>query len=248
MSNKVLVIEDSESCRLIASRALRSEQIDVTSVPSMREAQDLLKRTDVFFDLILLDFLLPDGDGLGFLDQLSQDPRYANTPVLIWTGREDLATKVSAFSLGAEDFLVKPISPLELRARVEMRLRKLNSKPTTNSATLLDFGDLRLDLSKLNTRVVEAGQEQAVDLTAKEFKILALLAQNPGRIFSRQEIVQEVWGQGTHVVDRTVDSHVCGARKKLGQRGDHIECVAGSGYRFQVKRQTHAFNEPRSGL
>ena len=139
-------------------------------------------------------------------------------------------SKVTAFNLGADDYLVKPISGVELRARVEMRLKKSTHLQTVQNK--LVKGNLILDVALLRASVQEGDQTKTVPLTAKEFKILTVLAQNERQVYSRQNLVKHVWGDSIHIQERTVDSHIFGLRKKLGLYGDYIECIPHAGYRF----------------
>lgn len=225
---KVLLVEDSESCHLLVTRALASDAINLDWVKSIGEAKNFLtERTAI--DLILLDLLLPDGDGISLLHDLRDSESFRFVPIMLLTGKEDLATKIAAFDLSADDYLVKPIDPRELRARVKMRIRKCQQQ--NHASEILKRGDLRIDLRLM--RVYAGDSQIPIELTAKEFKILTILAQRENVIFSRTELIKAVWGSQTHVIERTVDSHVCGVRKKLGEHSYHIENVPGLGYRFR---------------
>lgn len=227
----VLLVEDSDTCRLVASRALAGLDINLVSAVTLAEAESHIRKGN--FDLVLLDLVLPDGDGLSLLNALQSDPTAQEMPVLLLTTKDDLASKVSAFSLGADDYLIKPINPIELKARVEMRLRKLVNKK--REGRVLKLGGLRLNIPMLKASLLREDNEVSVDLTAKEFKILAFLAQNPDQVFSRAQLMKAIWGNSTHVIDRTVDSHVCGLRKKIRPYSEYIECIPTAGYRLCVK-------------
>lgn len=230
----VLLVEDSEECQLVVRRALSSDALKVTCCSRLADAKRILSRSDQNkIDLILLDLAMPDGDGLGLLDEIQSQGTLQDTPVFLLTSSEDLTLKVTAFAMGAEDYLVKPFNPIELRARVEMRLKKSTSKKRRE---LLRKGDLLLRPSLMQTSVLRDGTEKPLDLTSKEFKILAFLATNEGRVYSRSELVKCVWGPTVHVLDRTVDSHICGLRKKLDDLAHYVECIPNAGYRFLVKQ------------
>jgi len=150
------------------------------------------------------------------------------TPVFFLSSKAELDSKVTAFNLGADDYIVKPINPVELRARVEMRLKKSKSVVTD----VVVRGDLTIELSLLKGSRMIDGSSRDMQLTAKEFKILAFLVQNENKVFSRANVVEAVWGGGLHVLDRTVDSHIYGLRKKMGPIAYYVDCIPGAGYRF----------------
>lgn len=229
MSYRILLVEDSDSSIKVVESALSDLGADLTVARTIDEA----RRATVGkpYDLILLDLLLPDGQGLSLLETWRTTADLRNVPVLLLTGREDVELKVNAFALGAEDYIVKPVNPRELQARVTARLRKLASKPSD----VLRRGRLSLHFTLMKALVLENGTETPVELTSKEFRLVATLAQNEGQIFSRTQLVRAIWGDDMHVVNRTVDSHICGARRKLGAAGDYIESVTGAGYRFSVR-------------
>lgn len=230
----VLLIEDSAECQLIAKRALAGPDIQLHMAPTLKEGKVRLYATDQpQVDLILLDLGLPDGDGLSLLDELITERETDQIPVFLLTAKKELTLKVTAFNLGAEDYLVKPMNPIELKARVEMRLRKVASKRST--PTLLRKGDLILNTALLKASIRQGEKERSIDLTTKEFRILSYLAQNENEVYTRAQLVNAIWGESVHVLDRTVDSHICGLRRKLKDHAHYIECVPGAGYRFCIQ-------------
>ena len=174
---------------------------------------------------MLLDVTLPDGDGYHVFESLRGEGLGAEIPVVFLTGRGEPRDKVRAFDLGADDYVVKPFEPLELRARVEARLAK---RP---SPTVLMRGPLRIDPTRMRVELVEGG---ALDLTPNEFRVLFRLAKEPGRARSRDELLQALWGD-TAVTPRTIDTHIYSIRTKLGPHRGHIETVSRVGYRFSEK-------------
>lgn len=224
--HRILLVEDSESSLKVVESALNGEQILLVVARTIAEARTITTE-QTNFDLVLLDISLPDGEGSSLMEHWQSSPRMRRTPVIILTGKEDVESKVAAFALGADDYIVKPVSPRELRARVEARLRR-----AVNAPEVIRRGPLALHFPMMRATVVRDGVESPIELTAKEFRLVALLAQNEGQIYSRSELVKAVWGRDMDVVNRTVDSHICGARRKLGPAGKYIESVTGSGYRF----------------
>lgn len=220
----LLVIEDSESSLKVVQGALNGLGLEFTVARSLAEAKKALEN-GTSYAMVLLDIGLPDGEGLSLLRDYKE---LKHTPVLLLTGKEDIETKVSAFELGAEEYLVKPVNPRELRARVEARLRKSDAPNDT-----IRRGQLALNFPLMKASVIENGVETPIDLTSKEFRLVATLAQHEGQVFSRADLVKAIWGN-MHVVSRTVDSHICGARRKLGPAGKYIKSVTGAGYKFAL--------------
>lgn len=232
---KVLLVEDSEECQLLVKKALSKSDVEILPALKLQTAMDLVKNAaNDTIHLILLDLMLPDGDGIQLLNVLQTHEHLHEVPIFLLTSKEELTSKVTAFSLGAEDYLVKPVDPIELKARVEMRLRKTQQKK--KSLEVLKKGDLSLNLSLMKATVIKGEQEEVLDLTSKEFKILSFLAQNEGQVYSRSQLVKKIWGDSVHVLDRTVDSHVCGLRRKLSEHAEYIESIPGAGYRFNFKK------------
>jgi DNA-binding response OmpR family regulator len=183
-------------------------------------------------DLILLDLMLPGFDGLEVTRRVRANHA---TPILMLTARSTEIDKVVGLELGADDYLTKPFSMRELLARVSAILRRVEliraRSVQQNASVKLSFPDLMIDIDAHD--VVSQGHQ--VSLTATEFSLLRILASNPNRVFSREYLLEEVWGDDVTVFDRTVDSHIQRLRKKIGGSGgpgDYIETVWGVGYRF----------------
>jgi DNA-binding response OmpR family regulator len=221
----MLVVEDNAEMRILVEAAL--DEYQLTFASTLKDAKDaLLKRKH---ELILLDLGLPDGDGMKFLAELSGQPETKDIPVIVLTGKSETVNKVMAFSIGAEDFVSKPFDPLELKARVAAKLRK--SEKAQQLSEVLRVGDLKIDVLKQKVWIKDA---EPVELTTLEFNLLLNFARAPERVFTREFLLNEVWGMNVSVTDRTVDTHVGHLRKKLAQSKTKIETVIGSGYRFLV--------------
>lgn len=231
--HRILFVEDSVSSQQAVQAVLNSSDFDLVCAPTFQSAMDATLAATNAFDLILLDLSLPDGDGLQLLRKWRESERFRDTPILLLTGTEDVETKVTAFSLGAEDYMVKPVSPRELKARVELRLRKADDRKAPSDT--LTRGRLTLNFPLMRATLNENGADITLELTSKEFRLVATLAQNEGRTFTRAQLVKEIWGKDMHVVNRTVDSHICGARRKLRSAGQYIQSITGTGYRFVIK-------------
>lgn len=228
----VLLVEDSPEIQLVVKKTLSNGQVQVEIAGDGKEAALALEGRK--FDLIILDIVLPDCTGFDICAQIQSNPKTSDVPVMFLSGREEVTNKVTAFSLGADDYVVKPFNPIELRARVEAKLKKLRNKK--DSDELIRKGDLMINLA-VQKAFIGRGEDGGKDigLTPLEFKLLVCLAKGEGRVYSREQILSIAWGKDTHVVDRTVDAHVSGLRKKLGDFSRSIESVPGVGYRFNTE-------------
>ena len=222
----ILCVEDNAEIQILVEAAL--DQHRVTLARTLSEAKAALKKQT--FDLAILDLELPDGDGMKFLAEIGED---AEIPVFILTGRTETANKVIAFSLGVDDFISKPFDPLELRARVNAKLKK--SATAQDQQTVLKLKDLTIDVEKQRVTIVKPqGPPENVSLTSIEFRLLLTFARAPDRVFSRAQLLDKVWGSDIAVTDRTVDTHVGHLRKKIQPSAVKIETVLNEGYRLLV--------------
>lgn len=223
----ILLVEDNAEIRILVEASL--EPLRVLSVGSIREAREALERET--FHLLILDLELPDGDGMKFMTELnSKNSPYSHIPIFILTGKSETANKVIAFSLGVEDFVSKPFDPVELRARVNAKLRKLET--LQDSRDVIKIKDLSIQLPQQRVYLLKDGGQEEISLTSLEFKLLITFARHPERVFSRDVLLDQVWGSTTHITDRTVDTHVGHLRKKIAKSAVRIETVINEGYRL----------------
>lgn len=178
-------------------------------------------------DLIILDLMLPDMDGFDVCKSLKGQDKYAGIPIIMLTARVDETEKVLGLELGADDYVTKPFSPRELVARVKAVLRRHKQKEETKKITIGDM--LCMDLEKHEVEVYG----NKIELTYTEFKILQLLSAKRGRVFSRDQILQHLWGDDKMVLDRTIDVHIKHLREKLGKAGNVIKNIRGVGYKLE---------------
>jgi DNA-binding response OmpR family regulator len=220
---RILLVEDMPEFQKLVKRTL--DHCSVTAVGNVREALSQIQKSN--FDLILLDINLPQDSGYTLLSELRSAKILEQVPVICLTSKSEISDKLTAFSLGAQDYLVKPFDPLELRARVDIKIKSdLNRSPT-----FLRSGGLEIDLA--THRVFDLDRTRAeVKLTQTEFKLLCTLAKAEGRVLTRDQLLVAVWGEDARVNDRAVDVHLCGLRKKLSHKGSFVESVTGVGYRF----------------
>lgn len=223
MPARILIVEDEEPLTLLLRYNLEAEGYAVDAAARGDEAE--LKLREAPPDLIILDWMLPGVSGIELCRRLRANTTTAQLPILMLTARGEESERVRGLTVGADDYVVKPFSVPELLARVAALLRR--SKPE-RIAAVLKAGDLELDRER--RRVFRGGKE--VGLGPTEFRLLEHLMQHPGRVFSREQLLDGVWGRDVYIDERTVDVHVGRLRKALksGFATDPIRTVRGSGY------------------
>jgi two-component system, OmpR family, phosphate regulon response regulator PhoB len=216
----ILMVEDEESITVPLSEALDREGFDTQVAGTVAEA--LEKAEQQMPDLVLLDVMLPDGSGYDVARTLRERSR---VPIIMLTARGEESERVRGLATGADDYIVKPFSVPELSARVRALLRRAAPE---RLADVLSFGELEVDREK--KRVSRAGR--AIDLGPTEYRLLEFLMERPGRVFSREQLLNGVWGSQIYIDERTVDVHVGRLRKALnrGYETDPIRTVRGAGY------------------
>ena len=213
---RVLLVEDEPSLRFALTSQLRKAGYRVRAAATAAEGWEALEDADV----VVLDRMLPDEDGLAFLERLRRTPRYEGLPVLMLTARASEHDRVEGLLGGADDYLTKPFSSAELAARLVALLRRAPRERR------IERGELRLEPERFEARL----GGRALRLTRREFDLLAFLAARPGRVYDRATLLERVWGPDFLGTPRTVDQHVAQLREKLGP--GWIETVRGRGYRF----------------
>lgn len=223
--HKVLLVEDSKEIFTVVRQSLSSiAELDWTE--SVNGARHLLQTHK--YDLILLDIELPDGNGIQFCSEINmKNPKQS---IFFLTSHQELSEKVLGFTAGADDYITKPFESLELRARVENKLKKVQLDQKLVS--LMQWDDLEIDKNKQIVRVKVNGKFKNVDLTHLEFKLLIYLADKEENVVPRDEILNDIWGEDVHVYSRSVDTHVSKLRRKLGPASSYIQSVHGTGYKF----------------
>jgi DNA-binding response OmpR family regulator len=225
----ILIVEDERNlCHLIRDN-LQEQGYQVLHAFDGPSALTMAK--DAVPDLVILDIMLPGIDGLEVCRRLRQD---SIVPILMLTARAEEIDRVLGLELGADDYLTKPFSMRELKARVRALLRRVEMMQTTDVSAdqVVTSAGLYLDPTSYETRL----DDQAIDLTPKEFSLLYLLVRHPGRVFSRAYLLDEIWGYEAAAYDRTVDTHIYRLRQKLGTESEiaqRIVAVRGIGYKFE---------------
>jgi len=227
---RLLVVEDEEAIRSPLAEALASEGFDVETAASAAQALETAERTDP--DLVLLDLMLPDGSGFDVARRLRER---GPVPIIMLTARGDEADRVIGLELGADDYVVKPFSAREVAARVRAVLRRAGSAEE-EAPERLALGEIELDPAART--VTRAGGP--VDLTRKEYELLELLMTNAGVVVTRERALEEVWDTEWFGSSKTLDVHVSGLRRKLGDDPSaprYIHTVRGVGFRFAARRE-----------
>jgi two-component system phosphate regulon response regulator PhoB len=220
---KILIVEDEEPLTLLLRYNLESEGYLVDAVARGDEADTKLKESVP--DLIVLDWMLPGLSGIELCRRLRTRPETKSLPIIMLTARGEESERVRGLSTGADDYIVKPFSVPELLARVRALLRR--AKPE-RMADILTLGEIELD--RVKKRVLRNGRD--IELGPTEYRLLEFLMERPGRVFTREQLLDGVWGSEVYIDERTVDVHVGRLRKALnrGNDNDPIRTVRGSGY------------------
>ncbi len=234
MNGNILVVEDEVDIQEIVTYNLEKAGFTVAAVETGEAALDLIR--EGIPDLVVLDLMLPEIDGLEVCRHLKQDAATRDLPILMLTARAEEVDRVVGLELGADDYVVKPFSPRELVLRVQAILRRLaegrDSATPESDREAMRFGPLTIDQAA--HRVTVSGDVLA--LTSTEFSLLVTLAERRGRVQSREELLNTVWGYTYAGYGRTVDTHIRRLREKLDGASEMVETVRGVGYRFKGDR------------
>ncbi|MEI6893608.1 MAG: phosphate regulon transcriptional regulator PhoB [Colwellia sp.] len=228
MSRKILVVEDETPIREMISFVLDQNGFNAIEACDIEQALD--KIHEPYPDLILLDWMLPGGTGVSLAKKLKKNEYTRNIPIIMLTARSDEDDKVKGFEAGVDDFVTKPFSPKELIARIKAVIRRVSP---TSLEEEVDFHGLKLD--PVTHRVAIKGR--SLDLGPTEFRLLHFFMTHTERVYSREQLLDNVWGTNIYVEDRTVDVHIRRLRKAISGEGhdDFVQTVRGAGYRFSSK-------------
>ena len=221
----ILVIEDEPDIRKNLEYNLSREGFKVSTAGSLKDGFKSLDSNT--YSLILLDLMLPDGSGLDLCKKIKSNSSLESIPIIILTARDDEVDKVVGFELGADDYVTKPFSVRELILRIKAILKRGQPKKEVVEVER-QFGDLKIDIESHEVYV----DDIQIDLTALEFKLLNQLVDTRGRVQSRDQLLEEVWGYSSEVTTRTVDTHIKRLRHKLGSMGKYVQTIRGVGYKF----------------
>jgi len=227
MNEKILIVEDEEGLVLTLSDRLTSEGFLVHTATDGKQGVDKAKGDS--FDLIILDIMLPEMNGFDVCREIRS--QHINAPILFLTARGEVTDKVVGLKLGGDDYLTKPFEMIELLARVEALLRRTREYQVDINREVIGFDNISIDLEKCELKK----DGQIIELSAQEFRLLGYLVQHPDTVFSRQELLDQVWGYETMPSTRTVDVHVAWLRQKIETNPHHpayILTVHKLGYKF----------------
>lgn len=223
-SQKVLVVDDESDILELLKYNLDKEGYEVKTALDGRKAVEIAK--NFIPDLILLDVMMPQQDGVETCRQMREIPELNNSFIIFLTARSEEYSEVAAFDIGADDYITKPIKPRALMSRISALFRRDSKKKKDDSR--ISIGDLSIDRTSYTATI----GEQEINLPKKEFELLFFLAQNPGKVFSRDDLLQNIWGTDVYVLARTVDVHIRKVREKIGE--GYITTVKGVGYKFDA--------------
>ncbi|HNM33041.1 MAG TPA: response regulator transcription factor [Chitinophagales bacterium] len=220
---KILVVDDEPDILEFLSYNLEKEGFSVETAENGKQALEKAKKNHP--DIVLLDVMMPEMDGIETCRTMREMPQFENTIIAFLTARTEDYSQIAGFETGADDYISKPIKPRVLVSRLKALLRRYEAKESKSS--FLDVGNIQIDRERY--LIIFNGKEMAVP--RKEFELLYLLASKPGKVFKRDEILNEIWGRDIIVGDRTIDVHIRKLREKLGE--DLIKTVKGIGYKFE---------------
>ena len=227
-SQRILVVDDERTLRDVLKLNLELEGYKVDVTYSAEEAQRMPLSS---YSLILLDVMMEEMTGIELTTIIRADERTRNVPIILCTAKDDENDIIDGFMCGADDYIKKPFSMKELVLRVKSVLRR-SSQPKESNEQKIKYKTLELDLGKRECRI----DGTDVSFTKKEFDILKMLLNTPDKIFSREEILDEVWDDDVYVVDRTIDVNINRLRKKMGVYGNNIITKQGYGYGFKKEK------------
>lgn len=221
-AKKILIADDEPDILEILEFNLSAEGYEVTLAKNGDEAIEMAKKNSP--DLIILDIMMPGKTGIEVCNILRMNPAFKDTLIIFLTAMSDESTEIKGLETGADDYLTKPVSPKVLLSKVSSLFRRLNKE----EPSIIKVGDISIDREKY--MVIHKGED--IVLARKEFELLALLASKPGKVFLRNEILNQIWGTEVIVGDRTIDVHIRKIRQKLEM--DCITTVKGVGYKFEL--------------
>lgn len=222
---KILIVDDEQDILELIRHTLNKEGFEVYIAANGAQAIEQARKVKP--ELILMDVMMPVMDGMEACRQLKEEPETSGIAIVFLTARSEEFAELAGFEAGADDYIAKPIRPRVLLSRLKAILRRRNAIQAVSNETL-DFGVLKID----RERFVVEFDGKSLQFPRKEFELLSFLASRPGRVFSRDEILENVWGNEVLVVDRTIDVHVRKIREKLNDK--FIQTVKGVGYKFEV--------------
>jgi len=225
-AHKVMVVDDEPDILELLTYNLEKEGYEVKTATNGKKAVALAQSFQP--ELILMDIMMPLMDGVEACRQIREMPEMRNTFIIFLTARSEEYSEVAAFDNGADDYLTKPIKPRALMSRINAVFRRESQKNSSEESTLIEIGELSIDRASYT---LYKGDHQ-IALPKKEFELLFFLASNPDKVYNRDELLQNIWGNDVYVLARTVDVHIRRIREKIGEH--YIKTIKGVGYKFEV--------------
>jgi two-component system alkaline phosphatase synthesis response regulator PhoP len=222
---KILVVDDEPDILEIIKYNLEKEGYKVFTAGNGRSGIELAEKEQP--NLIVLDIMMPKMDGVEVCRHLRSKPEFNQTIITFLTAREEDYSQIAALDVGGDDYITKPIRPRVFLSRINALLRRSGRKEAEEPADILEVGDLTIDRERVSVII----GEKVIELAKKEFELLYLLASKPGKVFSREEIFNKVWGTDVIVGNRTIDVHIRKLREKIGDH--YIKTIKGIGYKFE---------------
>ena len=225
MAERILAVDDEENIRELLKNNLEKEDYQVILASRGDQVFDILDKEDI--DLIILDLMLPGIDGLSLCKEIKSDDKFNRLPIIILTARTEEIDRVVGLEMGADDYVSKPFSMRELIARVKAVLRRTREfQGTSQEAEIISSGKLSINLTSHQAIF----DDKVIELTPKEYELIKLLLQNPERVFTRDNLLNKIWGYDYYGDTRTVDVHIRRIRKKISP--EIIKTIRGVGYKF----------------
>lgn len=228
MQAKILLVDDEKDIVEFLQYNLEAENYTVLAA---YDGEMALKKMEENPDLVVLDIAMPKLNGYEVCKKIREDESKKNIPIIFLTAKITELDELKGFEVGADDYIKKPISPKMLVARIKSKLKRFETEKllSVNNGHVIKVGPLQINLDKYEVLI----DNEKIILPKKEFAVLAYLANKPGKVFPRERILNDVWGENIFVVERTIDVHVRKIREKLGKYSELIETIKGVGYRFK---------------
>jgi len=224
MKQKILIVDDEKDIVEFIQYNLEQEGFEVITAYNGKDALKLVKENP---SLILLDVMMPELDGYEVCRKIRKNEKYKNTPILFLTAKTSEQDEIEGLTVGADDYILKPVSIKKLIARIKANIRQ--SDVTNEPSRTIEVGPIRIDKEEYLLYL----EDEKVVLPRKEFEIISYLASKNGKVIPREKLLSSIWGEDVFVGDRTIDVHVRKIREKLGSYSNLIETVKGVGYRFK---------------
>jgi len=227
--NKIAIVDDEPDILELVSLNLNKENFEVDTFLDGKSFINYLKNNTP--DLIVLDIMLPDSDGFEICKYIRKQNDFNSIPIIILSAKGEIIDKVLGLELGADDYVAKPFSPKELTARIKAVLRRKGSPEQKSIIKIAD--SIKIDIDRYKVLI----NDKKINLTTTEFNILKLLAENKGRVYSRDQILDHLWGNKKFVLDRTIDVHIRNLRKKFGEYSYIIKNIRAVGYKVDDEEE-----------